>query len=135
MPYLILAAAALLAFGDRLKRALGGRRASGGSTGPGPGAAAAIAMAAVCGGYFGAGVSVMILAVLGIVLSDPLSELNALKQAISLACNPSAAAMSAAALAGGVLGGALAGRMKSSALRAVVVIAGLVVGAYCLVRG
>ena len=43
------------------------------------------------GGYFGAGVSVIILAVLGLVLDDSLTRLNALKQSISFVTNVAAA--------------------------------------------
>ncbi|MGA2547296.1 MAG: sulfite exporter TauE/SafE family protein [Rectinemataceae bacterium] len=150
VPYLILLAAALLAFGDRIKRLLALR-----SVGhprprwmPGLASASAMAIAAVYGGYFGAGLSVIILAVLGIALDDPLSELNASKQAISLACNLAAAVlfafsgkvdwivaavMAVSALAGGVLGGLLAGKIKSSVLRSIVVGIGIAVGVYYLI--
>ncbi len=39
------------------------------------------AVAAIYGGFFGAGMSVILLAVLGLALADPLPRLNALKQA------------------------------------------------------
>ena len=44
-------------------------------------------LAAVYGGYFGAGLSVILLAVLGLVLPDSLTRLNALKQAVSFCTN------------------------------------------------
>jgi uncharacterized membrane protein YfcA len=148
MPYLILAASFLLAIGDRVKRMLASRRGEGSGEGIRAGAAAAIAAAAVYGGYFGAGVSVMFLAVLGIAVDEPLSELNAAKQALSLACNLAAAlffafsgkvdwavaaVMALSALAGGALGGAIAGSLRSSVLRAVVVAIGLAVGVFYLI--
>jgi len=150
MPYLILAAAFLLAIGERVKRRLASRREAGARERTGVGAAAAIAGAAVYGGYFGAGVSVIFLAVLGIAVDEPLSELNASKQALSLVCNLAAAlffafsgkvdwtiagVMAICALGGGALGGAVAGRLKSSVLRALVVGVGLAVGVFYLVRG
>jgi uncharacterized protein len=151
VPFLILAAVLLLGFGERIKRALaaaslarrGGR--DGGLEGPRPWAVAAVGIASVYGGYFGAGVSVIILAVLAIAIEGPLNELSALKQAISLACNLSAAlffafsgrvdwgfalVMAVGALCGGAIGGRLAGKMRPGALRAVVVVAGLAASAY-----
>jgi uncharacterized protein len=156
VPYLILLAAALLAFGERIKRLIASRSGRGEAVsrapgcGPDTGSVFALGAASVYGGYFGAGVSVIILAVLGIALDESLSELNALKQAISLACNLAAAlffafsgrvdwvfagVMAASALGGGTLGGALAGRLKSGVLRGIVVSAGVIVAAYYLIRG
>ena len=79
------------------------------------------------GGYFGAGLSVIVLAALGLALDDSLTRLNALKQAIAFCVNvaaavlfifsgqvvwPAAAVMAVGALLGGVLGGRLAGRIS-----------------------
>ena len=99
-------------------------------------------VAAVYGGYFGAGLSVIVLAVLGLVYDDSLTRLNALKQAIALAVNVAAAiffvfsgkvywlialVMAVGALLGGVLGGRLAGRVKPIVLRRIVVTIGVLV--------
>ena len=46
----------------------------------------------IYGGYFGAGLGIMLLAVLGLLFSDPLGRLNALKQALALVINVVAAA-------------------------------------------
>lgn len=96
-------------------------------------------LAAVYGGYFGAGASVIVLAVLGLLLSDTLPRLNALKQAISLGTNVAAAifflfsghiiwsvvlVMAIGALLGGTIGGRLATRIKPSLLRWIVVTIG-----------
>jgi uncharacterized protein len=154
VPWLILFAAGLLAFGGKIKSGLDARKSpsadSGAGSGPGPGPTLAIALASVYAGYFGAGASVISLAVLALALEGPLSELNAAKQAISLVGNLAAAllfsfsgrvdwtvaaAMAVSALAGGALGGLLAGRMKGPALRIAVVSIGLAVGAYYLIRG
>lgn len=150
VPYLILLASALLAVGDRVKALVASRSKDPTESGEGrlgAGSLAAIVAASVYGGYFGAGVSVILLAVLGIALDDSLSDINALKQAIALSCNaaaavvfaaggmvdwPVAAVMALSALGGGVLGGALADRMKAPVLRALVVSLGLVVGLYFL---
>jgi uncharacterized protein len=109
-----------------------------------------IGLAAIYGGYFGAGLSVIVLAVLGLILSDNLTKLNALKQSISFCTNTAAAiffifsgkvvwpialVMAISALAGGTLGGRLAGRVKPSTLRWVVVVIGIIVSIIYFVRG
>jgi uncharacterized protein len=101
-----------------------------------------VALAAVYGGYFGAGLSVIILAVLGLFMSESLTQLNALKQAISFSANvaaavifafsgsvvwPVALVMMACALLGGNLGGRLASRVKPAVLRWLVVAIGVLV--------
>jgi uncharacterized membrane protein YfcA len=101
-----------------------------------------VGLAAIYGGYFGAGLSVIVLAVLGLTLDDSLTRLNALKQGISFSVNIAAAlfflfsgqvvwsavlVMAVGALVGGVLGGRLAGRIKPSTLRWIVVAIGVVV--------
>lgn len=106
-------------------------------------------LASIYGGYFGAGVSVIVLAVLGMVLDDSLNRLNALKQGISFANNiaaalffvftgkvdwPVAMVMAVGALIGGALGGMLAGTIKPAVLRWLVVVISLVVAVIYLVR-
>jgi hypothetical protein len=106
-------------------------------------------LAAIYGGYFGAGLSVIVLAVLGLVLDDNLTRLNALKQGIAFATNVTAALffvfsgkvnwmvallMAFGALLGGTLGGRLASRIKPATLRWIVVSIGFVVGMIYLVR-
>ncbi|MDX2090869.1 MAG: sulfite exporter TauE/SafE family protein [Kofleriaceae bacterium] len=91
-----------------------------------------VGLAAIYGGYFGAGMGVMILAALGVFLSDNIIRINALKQTISLCTNIAAAVilavwgpidwvivlvMAVGALAGGVLGGAMASRIPAKVLR------------------
>jgi uncharacterized membrane protein YfcA len=105
--------------------------------------------AAIYGGYFGAGVSVMVLAVIGLVLEDSLTRLNALKQAISFSINIAAAVfflfsgqvywlaalvMAIGALGGGALGGRLAGRINPIILRRIVITIGLIVAVVYFVR-
>jgi hypothetical protein len=149
-PFLILAASALLALQDPL-RAWISRRA--GVARPavlgGVLVAVPIALAAIYGGYFGAGLSIIVLSVLGLTLDDSLTRLNAVKQVISFSVNTAAAVffvfsgevvwraalvMALAALAGGALGGKLAGRIQPSTLRWCVVAIGTVVGVTYLVR-
>ena len=149
VPFLILFATGLLAFQDKIRRWLVDRSAHRGGKPHEAWIILAIIPAAVYGGYFGAGVSVIVLAVLGIVLNDSLTRLNALKQAISFSCNtaaaifflfsgkvvwPVVAVMAVGAITGGVLGGRLAGKISPSALRKIVVVIGVVVGVIYLLR-
>jgi uncharacterized protein len=173
VPFLILLASGLLALQDPLRKWLASRARRGtgvpdnrrgtgvldtnkppefnprAPTAPPPWAALPVGVAAIYGGYFGAGLSVIVLAVLGLVLDDTLTRLNALKQSISLSVNvaaavlfifsgkvvwPAALVMAVGALLGGALGGRLAGRIKPSLLRWVVVTIGVIVGLIYLVR-
>ncbi|HXY61991.1 MAG TPA: sulfite exporter TauE/SafE family protein [Nitrospirota bacterium] len=143
IPYLILLAVVLLAFQDRLRTWVMGRISNlGGKRLNAAWAVLPVIPAAIYGGYFGAGVSVMILAVIGLVIEDSLNRLNALKQAISFSINIAAAVfflfsgqvywlavfvMAIGALGGGALGGRLAGRIKPIVLRRIVIAIGLIV--------
>lgn len=101
-----------------------------------------IAAAAVYGGFFSAGMSVLLLAVLGLTLDDTLTRLNALKQVLAFSVNiaaavfflfsdqvvwVAAAVMAVGALIGGALGGKLAGKLPPAVLRWVVVVAGIAI--------
>ncbi len=150
IPYLILTAVALLAFQDRLRNWVVGRMSEEGHRRLNEAwSVVLIVPAAVYGGYFGAGLGVMTLAVLGLVLEDSLIRLNALKQSLSFCINIAAAVfflfsgqvvwsaalvMAVGALVGGVLGGRLAGRIKPGTLRVIVISVGLVVAVVYLVR-
>jgi hypothetical protein len=143
VPWLILLASGLVAAQEPLRRWLAARalRAQPGAGGDGR-IAIPLALASVYGGYFGAGLSVLVLAGLGLVVNDTLTRLNALKQAVSLSISvtagvfflfsgqiiwPAALIMAAGALAGGTLGGGLATRLNPTLLRRVVVGIGVVV--------
>jgi hypothetical protein len=99
-------------------------------------------VAAVYGGFFGAGLGIMLLAVLGLFSTEPLGRVNALKQALSFVINLVAAVffafsgevrwqlvpvMAAASIVGGVLGGRLVRVIDPTMLRRVVVVAGFAV--------
>lgn len=138
VPFLILLASLLLAVQEPLRAWLL-RRSGKAGAGFEPRAMLPLGLAAVYGGYFGAGLSVILLASLALLIRDTLTRLNALKQVLALAANlgaaavfvttgrvvwPLALAMAAAALIGGAAGGLLAGRVKPGYLRAIVVSAG-----------
>jgi hypothetical protein len=149
VPYLILLASGLLAIQDPVRawltRRMGGHhRANLEKLTWLP-----VGLASVYGGYFGAGLSVIVLSALGLTLEDTLTRLNALKQTIGLAVNvaaavfflfsgqviwPLAIVMATGALLGGTLGGRLAGRIKPSTLRWTVLTIGVIVAVIYFVR-
>ncbi|HLI53847.1 MAG TPA: sulfite exporter TauE/SafE family protein [Acidimicrobiales bacterium] len=156
VPYLIVLSCALLLVQDRLRRALqtrslpddqaapcglGSRPESGGHRAL---QAVLVFVASVYGGFFGAGLGIMLLAVLGVFRRGPLSGANALKQALSFVINLVAAlfflfsgrvawavvpVMAVGSLAGGLLGGKLVPVIPERLLRQVVVLAGAAVAA------
>ena len=143
IPYLILLAVVLLAFQDRLRTWGMGRMSNqGGKHLSEAWAIFPVFLAAIYGGYFGAAVGIMTLAVIGLVLEDSLTRLNALKQTISFSMNITAViiflfsgqiywlaafVMAIGALGGGVMGGRLAGRIKPVVLRRIVITLGLII--------
>lgn len=150
VPFLILLASALLAVQNPVRAWLQRQSAHRNGTRSSEGVAMLpVGLAAVYGGYFGAGLSVIVLAVLGLFLSDSLTRLNALKQSVAFAVNIAAAVffvfsgqvqwllalvMAVGALLGGSLGGRLAGRIKASTLRWIVVTIGVVVATVYFIR-
>ena len=150
VPFLILGASGLLAVQERIRAWIGRRLVPRSGSDPGEAWIVLPAFAAsVYGGYFGAGLGVIFLAVLGLVVEDTLTRINALKQALSFLVNVTAAAffvfsgrvvwsaalvMAVGALLGGSIGGRLAGRLPAHVLRGVVVVIGLIVGIVYLVR-
>jgi len=149
VPYLILLASGLLAVQDPVRawlvRRMGeqhGARLEKLTWLP-------VSLASVYGGYFGAGLSVIVLSALGLTLEDTLTRLNALKQAVAFSVNVAAAiffvfsgkviwsvalVMAVGALIGGILGGKLAGKIKPSTLRWTVVTIGVIVAIIYFVR-
>jgi uncharacterized membrane protein YfcA len=140
VPWMILAASLLLAVQEPVKKFISKRPSN-------PMhkrhtmvlSALPIAAAAVYGGFFSAGMSVLLLAVLGLTLDDSLTRLNALKQVLAFSVNiaaaiffifsdkvvwPAVAVMAIGALLGGALGGKLAGKLPPAMLRWTVVVAG-----------
>ena len=150
VPFLILLASTLLAIQNPVRAWLTRQEEQNKSkTMSGVWVFFSVFLAAIYGGYFGAGLSVIVLAMLGLVLNDTLTRLNALKQGIALATNIAAAlffvfsgrvvwsvalVMMVGALLGGAIGGKLASKIKPGALRWVVVTIGFMVGMIYLVR-
>jgi uncharacterized membrane protein YfcA len=101
-------------------------------------------LASVYGGYFGAGMGVVLLAVLGLALDDELARINGIRGVISLLVSSiavvvfvvgadvawgDAGLLAVSALVGGYAGARLARRMPVPVFRAVVIVLGLVAAA------
>jgi hypothetical protein len=149
VPYLILMASGLLAIQDPVRAWLTKRLSEHHSGNLAKWTWLVTGIASIYGGYFGAGLGVILISALGLTLEDSLTRLNALKQSISLATNLATAifflfsgqvvwsavgVMAIGALIGGTLGGKLAGRIKPSTLRWTVVTIGVIVSIVYFVR-
>lgn len=147
VPFLILGACALLAVQDRLRVWLSSRRRDGQSHAGLE--LAAVAVASVYGGYFGAGLGIMLMAVLGLFSELPFNKLNAVKQLLSFLVNISAAlflvfsgkvvwslvlVMAPASLVGGHFGGSVATKLPPKKMRAAVIVFGVIVAVVYLVK-
>jgi uncharacterized membrane protein YfcA len=142
VPWLILLGSLLLAVQGPLRQWLVRRTGSRDSRAEAQWAVIPVLLAAGYGGYFGAGLGVIVLAVLALSINDSLTRLNGIKQAISFAANSMAAVvflvsgqvswgaaglMAMGSMVGGALGGRLAGRVNPEHLRWGVVMAGVVI--------
>ncbi len=105
--------------------------------------------AALYGGYFGAGLGVILLAVLGLYIEQPLTKINALKQAISLCVNIAAAIlfifsgyvywyyaliMAICAIIGGICGGLVIKKINTEIFRWIVVAVGIIISIYYFIK-
>lgn len=150
VPYLVLLSCALLALQPRLARAMSARRTlqDAAAQGTSPGVRIGVLVAATYGSYFGAGLGVLLLAVLGILLEDHIQRLNAVKGLLSLGVNlvgvsvfvlsghvawSAAAVLAVTAYGGGLLGVRIARVLPASVLRTVVVVLGVVVAVVLLI--
>jgi uncharacterized membrane protein YfcA len=142
VPFLILSASCLLAVQGFIRawlvrRSVKARTATGSETL----AVVLVGIASIYGGYFGVAMSVVVLSLLGLLINDNLTRLNAIKQAVAFGANGAAAVlfifsgrvvwtialvMAAGALIGGTLGGRLAGHIKPDTLRWTVVSIGII---------
>jgi len=144
VPYLVLTSCALLAAQPRLARSLQHQKTDEHTWA----ARVGVGIAAVYGSYFGAGLGVLLLAVLGILIADELQRLNALKGLLSLVINTVgvvvfvvsaqvawsyAALLTVTACLGGTLGVGIARRLPAALLRLAVIVLGTVVGLVLLV--
>jgi uncharacterized membrane protein YfcA len=149
VPYLILAATLLLALQEPLQRTL----LSGGSPHNSRlwWAAAALFqfMVAVYGGYFGAGIGILMLAALGLLRLTDIYQMNGLKNFFAFCINgvaalyfvasgaalwSDAAVMALGAMSGGYGGATLARKLGRRVVRALAVAAGLIMAISLLLK-
>lgn len=136
VPWLILFACVVLAFQGQLKHLVARARHA---NHPAALWVAQLAIA-IYGGYFGAGIGILMLAAMGILLPSSIQHANALKVLFSLLINaiaavifvlsgavrgPEAALMAAASIAGGFLGARLAQRLPPAGMRGFAIAVGL----------
>jgi uncharacterized membrane protein YfcA len=148
VPWLILLACALFALQPLATHALTKRQAPS-KEHRSLGLHVAVFLAAIYGAYFGAGLGIVLLAVLGLAIPDSLQKLNGLKQVLSVVINSVAvvaygvfgpvawtavAIMAVASLVGGRLGGGFARRLSPILLRVLVLGFGVTVGCLLLAR-
>jgi hypothetical protein len=151
-PYLILAACSLFAAQPALSRALS-RRAAEHTAGDEPVRSpvplhACVFAAAVYGSYFGAGLGVILLAVLALLLEEQIQRVNGLRGVLAMLINSvavvvfafaadvawsAAGVLAVTSLVGGYTGAHLAQRLPVPAFRAAVILLGLAAAARLLV--
>lgn len=167
VPYLVLLACLLLAVQTRLAVLVARRRAGTAAASAGAAASAAgggtggagegitwptrigVLLAGVYGSYFGAGLGVLLLGVLGILLTDDLQRTNGLKTLLAFGVNAVGVAvflvtakvawgfagiLLVTSLLGGILGARIARRLRPDLLRAAVITLGVVVAVILIVR-
>ncbi|HEY6531150.1 MAG TPA: sulfite exporter TauE/SafE family protein [Acidimicrobiales bacterium] len=148
VPFLVALASVLLLAQPRIQQWVLSRPHDGFARSRGALALTAFA-AAVYGGYFGGGLGVILLAVLGMFLAGDLQHTNALKSALTLVINLVAmvafalfgpvqwvavAIVAPASLVGGWVGAQVARRLRADVLRATVAAFGFAVAVVLLVR-
>ncbi|MDP8948847.1 MAG: sulfite exporter TauE/SafE family protein [Actinomycetota bacterium] len=147
VPFLVLAACALLAAQPAIARWLGER--AGVDERPGIGALAGQTLVAAYGGYFSAALGVAVLAVLGVFFDDTLQRLNALKALLQLVIGAvsaigyalvtpvdwiAVAVIAPAGVVGGKVGARLAQRVSDRALRVGIVAYGIAAAVWLFAR-
>ncbi len=136
VPWLILFACVVLALQTQLKRLVSGARHANS-----PGAIwIAQFLISVYGGYFGAGIGILMLAAMGILIPSSIQHANALKVLLSLLINgiaavifvahgavhaPEAVLMAVCSIVGGFAGARLAQRLPPAGMRGFAIAVGL----------
>lgn len=149
VPFLILLACLLLLVQPSLRTVVQRRTGDAGVAHGSVPLQATVFLAAVYGAYFGAGLGVLLLGLLGIFLAERLQQINALKNVISLVVNsvalvafglfgpvawPAVLVIAVTSLIGGFAGARLAGRVPATVLRIAVVVYGVVTALVLLIR-
>jgi uncharacterized membrane protein YfcA len=141
VPAFIAIALVLIVLQPRLTRALERRRGRTRRERVGPLGTAATLGSGVYGGYFGAAQGILLLAILGLALDDDLQRINALKVVLAGLVNllaglvfviaahvawAAAALIAGGSVLGGLIGARAGRRLPPRALRAVIVIVGVI---------
>lgn len=153
VPYLILSATALFLIQGPLRARMERRPAPAEGGGSAAGAAVGIGLfqflVAVYGGFFGAGIGILMLAAMGIMGLTNIHRMNGIKNFAAVCINgvatatfvwsgkvhwPLALLMMVGAIAGGYGGAGLARRVGQQNVRRAVVVLGLAMGVYTLLR-
>jgi hypothetical protein len=148
VPFLVLAAAATLAFQQRLRQFVGHPR----ELSPRRKMITlqvVVFVGSIYGGYFGAALGVMLVAALALILDETLNRINALKNVLSASVGlvtivvfaifgpvnwAAALAVAPATIIGGYAGARLARRLPARVLRALIVTFGTTIGLLLLYR-
>ncbi|NUT34025.1 MAG: sulfite exporter TauE/SafE family protein [Hamadaea sp.] len=149
VPFLVLAAAGVLAFQDRLKAVVGRSRAGGGTRSHTVALHTLVGIGCVYGGYFGAALGVMLVAVLGLFVDASLRRISAMKNVVSAVEGAVTVAyfavfadvdwravllLAPATIAGGYAGARIARRVPQRILRTGIVTYAVVVATALFVR-
>ena len=140
VPFFIAVALVLIVFQRQINRLLGDRRRGHGEGVP-PGTVAGAFACGIYGGYFGAAQGILMMSVLGLGIDDTLQRLNAVKVITTGLTNlvagivfviaahiawDVAGLIAGGSIIGGVLGARYGRRLSPAALRALIVIVGVV---------
>lgn len=150
IPYLIFSATTLLILQPTLKKWLNKRLPhADNSKIRHIGISLLIFLSAIYGGYFGAGLGVILMAILGLSYDNSLTTINVLKQALSFVINISAflffifsdqiiwhlaLLMLIGSISGGYIGGKLVNKMNTNILRWIIILVGFGVGVCFLIK-
>ena len=149
VPFLILSACAVLGLQDRIGGFAARHKLAAAQWQKDWLLRAGIFLVAIYGAYFGAGMGIVVLALLGILMPDDIQRSNALKGLFAFAVNTLAAVyfglvgpvawtiagiMAVAALAGGYGGVSVARRLSRQRLRSAVIVYGTVAAFYLMLR-
>jgi len=149
VPLLILFATILFAIQDPIQRLVRTRGASQSTTSWLIGAMCFQLLVGVYGGYFGAGIGILMLAALSIIGLSDIHQMNGLKNLMALCINgiaalyfmwmrmvwwPDVFVMAVGAIVGGVGGAGVARRIGRRAVRIIVVLVGLIMALSLMLR-
>jgi uncharacterized membrane protein YfcA len=139
VPVFIGIALVLIVIQPYLARRLGTRRRGADQT-AGPAASVGVFLSGIYGGYFGAAQGILLLAILGLTVDDQLQRINALKVVLAGLVNlvagiifvfaahmawGAAGLIAAGSILGGIIGAREGRRLPPAALRAVIVVVGV----------